>query len=294
MSKRRQEEVDAACELARLSAQATRALRPNKGAYRRLHQKHQLGRVVAKDWLAFDVLARQALAQWLERSGIDPSRGIPTEPVSRTELAGAQLDEKTGAGAIAAHHRLLALAPAGTALSTINARALTLPRGGSLTLPRAAIEAVEADWLLTVENYETFLALSAHPGRLNRDGRGLIVLRTSPAFPAGMGWARELAAEHGIEHWHAPDVDPQGLSHCFEQSLAGAWLPTIDSLDAEWPRNHALFDRQQGAVEKLPARCAGAFPGLLPWVSWVRQEQAGVSQERAFAQGLRFAWVPNR
>lgn len=293
MNERRRAMIEAACDIARRDDAAPRVIKPYRGIYRRLHRETETGKVVGGQSIAFATPDRQILRHWLRSKGIDPDIGIPSGARGRSDLAGFQTDEKAGAEAIAAHRVLLALAPAGDGPAGINSRAFTVPSGGFLVLPQAVISRVECDWILTVENFETFLALCAKPNRLGRAGRGVLVMRTSPSFPAGMRWVRKLARTEGISHWHAPDLDPQGLSHCLESPIAGAWLPRLEAITLNVRRSTDLYDHQQFIVQGLKERAAERFPALARWIDWVCEAQSGVTQEAAFAADIPFEWVVN-
>ncbi len=293
MTEKRREMIEAACEIARVDDAAPRVIKPYRGIYRRLHREAETGEVVGGRSIAFATVDRQILRYWLRGEGIDPEVGIPSWARGRSDLAGFQTDEKAGAEAITAHRALLALAPAGDAPADINTSSLVVPSGGFLVLSQAAISSIQCDWILTVENFETFLALCAEPDRLGRAGRGVLVLRTSPCFPAGMRWVRKVARVEGIFHWHAPDLDPQGLSHCMECPIAGAWLPRLEAITKDVRRNTDLYDHQQSIVPGLKERAANRFQALARWIDWVCEEQCGVTQEAAFAGGIPFEWVAN-
>lgn len=288
MSRGRPAVIAAACELARLDQ--VRIVFPYRGAYRQLHREVDVGNVRGNQ-LILTRLDVTLVRQWLDRQGIDPDVGVP-EGLGRTGLAAHQIDEKLGAEPTAEHHRLLGLAPAGARPPVIDGVFFESKLPGYRTMSCDESCAVEADWILMIENYETFVLLANAPDRLGRDGAGLIVFRSSPHLPYGMRWAVVIAAHNEIPLWHAPDVDPAGLSWTVGLGLAGVWVPTIESLD-RLPANRALFDQQWRYVEQLEARVRERFPALLPWVEDVCARQAGFTQESAFAAGVPFTWVAN-
>lgn len=290
MNKTHRELVRCAHELSNEPASHPQVVRPCTGAYRKLHRQLNVGRVSGRS-VIFSPQDRQIITSWLRAEGVDPGRELPPEhALSRTEVAAHQINEKKGAGAISQTRQLMSIAAAGDEAPIIAGRALESLWSGYVTLQANTGIKVEADWLLSVENLETFIDLCAEPHLLSRRGRGLLVFRGAPTAPHGMRWANAVSSHQGITHWHAPDLDPQGLSNCLSQSVHGVWLPRLDAV-SDLEMDHALYDRQIAVIGKLRERAQAAFPGLLPWVDLVIECQGGLTQERAFAHQLVFQLV---
>lgn len=279
--RQRRQFIEAACELVVEVDRGVRTLRARKGGYRRIHQDLGGGTTVERGMIAFDARDCRIIHHWLTDRGIDPERGRADEARSRTDLAVYQVDEKTGSAPVAAEAGLMALAPAGPVSASINGIELATPAGSFVVTRAGRIGLVSADWMLTVENFDTFLRVLAEPGRLGvLNGGGLVILRTAPTYPAGMTLARQARERWGLAHRYAPDVDHQGISHALESELDGVWIPSIDALNASEAVNADLFERQHRVADRLAERARSVAPALVPWVEFVEDRRGGITQER--------------
>ncbi|MCP1674437.1 hypothetical protein J2T57_001539 [Natronocella acetinitrilica] len=289
MSQRYRDEVEAACALARTSEPALDSLVAARGGNLSLHRRLAVGRREGR-LLRFTQRDREIVRRDLERAGIDPACGLPESATSRTALAAHQRSEKRGARGIAADRALLALAPLPGSPPQIGGKTLCLPPGSHLVASAGTLSIDALDWLLTVENYETFLDFaSTAPGGEMPPGQGVLVLRGSPAFPGGWRYARHLAESRGVAHWHAPDADPAGLLTAAQAGIAGVLLPAVDALATHPLTSPALFHDQAREFGALINR-RDTFPGLAPWIDWMAAAEAAVTQESARAAALPLVW----
>lgn len=289
MSQARADLLAAACELALLEG-AARAVRPYRGAVRRLVEAAGVGTVQGKQ-VTFTAEERRVIDVWLRNQGIDSAVGAAPAGLGRTETAAFQHDEKAGSAPTGRYHQLVGIAAAGDADPCIAGVPLGRRLSGYQVIKADRSHDVRADWILAIENYETFVLLCEDPTPIARPGAGLLVFRSAPHLPAGLKWALAAAAHSNVPLWLAPDVDPSGLSAALGAGITGgAWLPALDSLD-DFDVRHRLFDGQAAAAATLIERCRTQFPALLPWVEFVTARRTGISQEAAFAAGTSFTWV---
>lgn len=95
--------------------------------------------------------------------------------------------------------------------------------------------------------------------------------------------------DEGVEHWHAPDIDPQGLSICLESPIEGVWAPSVTDLEGIQGDPWA-FERQSALLPGLTSRITTSAPALAGWYHLIRETRSGFTQERAWANGLPFRW----
>ena len=289
MSLARTDLVAAACELALIEG-AVRAVRPYRGAVRRLVKAAGVGTVEGKQ-VIFTPDERRVIDRWLRNQGIDPVVGV-SHGLGRTETAAFQHDEKAGSAPTASYHQLLGIAAAGDAHPVVGGVPIERGLRGYQVIKAGLTHEVEADWILAIENFETFVLLCEDATRISRPGAGLLVFRTSPHLPAGLQWATAAAAASNVPLWLAPDVDPSGLAAALGTGITGgAWVPALDALE-HFDVRHRLYDRQAADAANLIERCEVAFPALKPWAEFVISHRTGISQEAAFATDVPFVWVP--
>lgn len=292
MTTRMEEAQNAACALLRDTPAHTPAIRSYKGDIRTLAKKAEVGQPMPGGLIQFDVTDLAIIRQWVEKQGIDPLRGpAPAGARSRIDTAAWQTDEKTGASPLAKQYRLVAIASAGTDPVRLDGRQLGNPGGGFQVIRGDQSTTLDADWVMTVENLEAFLYLITNPGRLGpwQAGRGLLVLRSAPAFPGGVAWVRDMQQTVHFDYRHAPDMDLAGIGHCLELQPARVWLPQVETLTAA--PNHKLFDNQSRYLPELRPRAKDRAPGLMPYIDWIDHRCGGVTQEQMLAHNIPMTMV---
>jgi hypothetical protein len=272
---------------------------PQHFAYREgmrsVHSRIGVGRV-ERNTVSFDDRDVSIIDGWLTDVGIDPDvwHVRNDDEQTRIEVAAMQADEKIGATPISYSHSLAAVCAAGAGTATFDGIPVARGHAGFQVIRRGRLPVVEADWVMLVENYESFLSLCLDDSALSDShaGRGLLVLRSSPQFPAGLRVAGALTENTRATLRHAPDMDLAGLSHVLDSRATWAWLPDLTVLTGtRITPNSKLYTDQLGGQERLGERLQGLFPALLPWFDWIHDARGGITQERLIAHDVPMVMV---
>lgn len=287
-----QQALDLACRIVNEGERPTPSAWPANATARLLARRAGAGRIDS-DRVVFSNQDKLIVAQWLETHGVKPEVGVLTDiNASRIDTARHQSNEKGSSASIGRSRALVALAPVGSGTVLLNDTPLIGRPCAFSVIQASDRDRLGADWMMTVENFEAFLALLEFPPQCLPSGGGVLIMRSSYSFPHGQTWARERASAQGITHFHAPDLDPHGLSHVIEMAADYAFLPSIATLSStEFVRRPELFWKHDRLHDRLAGRALTHSPGISPWVDWMMSEQTAVTQESMLAAALPFVAV---
>ncbi|MBS63157.1 hypothetical protein [Salinisphaera sp.] len=267
---------------------------PYSGGTRALVSNAKVGSIAGRA-VTFDDTDIRIIRRWLDGQTHDASGAIEMVPGgTRTQTARHLVREKIGASPVARSSGLVAVAAAGDGTARLNGEGVSRGGGRFHVLRNEVPCELDADWLLLVENYEPFLALTLDDAELGgaRSGRGLLVLRSAPAFPYGQVWATRMRPEFQVKLRHAPDFDPAGLSDLISMQADHAWLPDLAALGrSEITPSRDLMLRQMRQFHGLHARAQSTCPALLEYIDWLGQAGGGVSQESLMAARVTMRMV---